>query len=266
MASRASWLASWNSVHQSTSSAATSPDSPRSTRKSYAARKRGCSSRRKGRLPARCSKRGCNDQISLIVASKRRGMAMRAACASSTLSIASNNAGNGRSPRPFAAFHVTSTSCHSSVANRNAGDTPLPSRTRASVLASAASMNLRAERLLEDHVEQRQQAMRQAVRAQALQRLDGVAREQELLHLVEQSRRWHVLHQRREPGDGLGGLRVDAMPSFAARRTARSMRTGSSRKRVTGGADELQPARADVGDAADVVDDRRRRPGRNRAR
>ena len=66
-----------------------------------------------------------------------------------------------------------------------------------------------AERLLEDHVEQRQQAVRQAVRAQALQRLDRVAGEQELLHLVEQPRRRDVLHQRRELRDRRRGLRLD---------------------------------------------------------
>ncbi len=85
------------------------------------ARKRGCSSSRNGRCPARCSKRGCSDQISLIVASNRRGMAMRSACCSSTSSIASNNAGKCARRSSLARVPRPSTSCHSSVANRNAG-------------------------------------------------------------------------------------------------------------------------------------------------
>ena len=56
----------------------------------------------------------------------------------STLSIASNSAGSGLLAACLGRVPVTSTSCHSSVANRNAGDTPLSSRTRASVPASAA--------------------------------------------------------------------------------------------------------------------------------
>ena len=87
-----------------------------------------------------------------------------------------------------------------------------------------------AERLLDDHVEQRQQAVREAVRAQALQRLDRVPGQQQLLHFVEQARRRHVLRcSGASFGIGAAVFGSIATPSFAARRTARSMRTGSSR-------------------------------------
>ena len=176
------------------------PPAPRPTRRAARGNRRRRESARAraggtGATPARCSKRGCSDQISLIVASNRRGIEMRSACASSTRSMASYSAGIGLSPRAFAVFHCCRTSCHSSVANRNAGETVLPSRTRASVPASATSMKRGPERLLEDHVEQRQQAVRQPVRAQALQRLRGVAGQQQLLHFVEQARRRHVLRR-----------------------------------------------------------------------
>ena len=89
---------------------------------------------------ARCSKRGCSDQISLIVASKRRGIAIFFACSASTASMASNSAGMDLPPPARAAFHVARTSCHRSVANRKPGDTPRSSRTRRSVSARASSI------------------------------------------------------------------------------------------------------------------------------
>ena len=140
-----------------------------------------------------------------------------------------------RRQRPLAALPSprstsASTSCHSSVANRKAGDTPLAfAHARRRCSASASVDEALAERLLEDHVEQRQQAVRQAVRAQALQRLERVPGQQQLLHLVEQPRRRDVLHQRGELGIGAAVFGSIARPSFAASRTARSMRTGSSR-------------------------------------
>ena len=49
--------------------------------------------------------------------------------------------GSDLPPPASRAFHVASTSCQSSVANRKPGDTPRSSRTRRSVSASASSMN-----------------------------------------------------------------------------------------------------------------------------
>jgi hypothetical protein len=66
-----------------------------------------------------------------------------------------------------------------------------------------------SERLLENDVDQRQQSVRQAVRAQALHRLRRVTGQQELLHLVEESRGRNVLHQRREIRYRRGSLRID---------------------------------------------------------
>ncbi|CAM2144817.1 hypothetical protein PT2222_160170 [Paraburkholderia tropica] len=52
-----------------------------------------------------------------------------------------------------------------------------------------------ALRLFEDHVEQRQQAVMQAFLAQPLEAFERVAREQQLEHLVEQTRRGHVVDE-----------------------------------------------------------------------
>ena len=69
-------------------------------------------------------------------ASKRRGMASCPRCASSTSSMASCSAGmRVHRPRPGAPSSAASTSCHSSAANRNAGETGLSARIRSSVLA-----------------------------------------------------------------------------------------------------------------------------------
>ena len=90
------------------------------------------------------------------------------------------------------------------------------------------------ERLLQNDVEQRQQPVRKPVRAQALQGLDCVAGKQQLLHFVEQPRRRHVLDGRASLGIGAAVFGLIATPTFAASLIARSMRTGSSRNRVTG--------------------------------
>ena len=184
-----------------------------------------------GRCPARCSKRGCSAQISLIVASKRRGIAMRCACAVEHLvhrveQRRDRLARRAPSPRSTAA----STSCHSSVANRNAGDTRL-AVAHARVGARERHLDeALAQRLLEDHVEQRQQAVCSPCSRRLAQRLGGVAGQQQLQHLVEQARRRHVRIERRELRDRLArSSGRSSRPSFAARRTARSMRTGSSR-------------------------------------
>ena len=100
------------------------------------------------------------------------------------------------------------------------------------------------ERLLQDHVEQRQQAVRKPVRAQALQRLGGVAGEQELLHLVEQPRRRHVLDEARELGDRRRRLGIDREPGLRreadrAQHAHRVLAVTRDRR-----ADELQASRA----------------------
>jgi hypothetical protein len=182
----------------------------------------------------------------LIVASKRRGIAMRSACACSTLSIASNSAGCGRSPRSLAAFHVTSTSCHSSVANRNAGDTPLPSRTRASVPASATTKNFCPSGCLAI-----------TSRSGNRPRWPYERRLRSVSDACPESRSFCISSNRRAGGTFAisGGARlvgralVDRHVDLVARRTRGSMRTGSWRKRVTA-ADELSRASA-IGDAAD---------------
>ena len=93
--------------------------------------------------------------------------------------------------------------------------------------------------------------MREAVRAQASQRLDRVAGKQELLHFVEKPRRGHVLDQRRELRDRRRGLRVDRDVELrgephGAQHPHRIFAQAGHRR-----ADQLQLARADVGHAAD---------------
>ncbi len=110
-----------------------------------------------------------------------------------------------------------------------------------------------AERLLQDHVDQRQEAVREAVRAQASERLDRVARKQELLHFVEEPRRGHVLHQRRELRDRRRRLRMDRDVEFRGephgpQHPHRILAQAGHRR-----ADHFQLARADVGHAADVI-------------
>ena len=55
-------------------------------------------------------------------------MASCSRCRSSTSSIAACSAGIGFSPTSWCCFHAASTSCHSSAANRKAGDTGLFAR------------------------------------------------------------------------------------------------------------------------------------------
>ena len=204
----------WRSGPTSRRSSARSPSSSplwqRRSRKSQPARKRGCSSRRYGRWPERCSKRGCSDQISLIVASNRRGIAICFAWRSSTVSIASNSAGIGALAARLAR-RSTSRAPRARAASRTG------SRRHAAVLAHAlVGVGEReldealAERLLEDHVEQRQQPVRQAVRAQALQRLDARGPDSSSFCISSNSRAGgHVLDQRRELRDRRRGLRLD---------------------------------------------------------
>jgi hypothetical protein len=90
-------------------------------------------------------------------------------------------------PPARAVFQGASTSCQSSVANRN----PARRRGRRGRGVGVGERQIDEplpERLLEDDVDHRQQAVREPVRAKAFERLDGVAGQQKLLHLVEQAR------------------------------------------------------------------------------
>ena len=79
---------SWASRQKATSSAWALEAARRSSRKSKAARKRGCASRRNTRLRWRSEKRGCSSQISCIGSENRRGSAVRATCCMVTRSAA----------------------------------------------------------------------------------------------------------------------------------------------------------------------------------
>ena len=95
--------------------------------------------------------------------------------------------------------------------------------------------------------------MMQTVKAQALDGFDGVARQEELLHLVEHPRRWNVFQKRRELGDGRRGFLFDGDAKLGreARAAQHAHRVlAVARDRI---ADQPQPPRLDVGDAADVV-------------
>ena len=110
-----------------------------------------------------------------------------------------------------------------------------------------------AQRLLQNHVEQRQHTVMQTVKAQALEGFDGVTRQEELFHLVEQPRRWNVFQKRRELGDRRRGLLFDGDAELGreARAAQHAHRVlAVARDRV---ADQPQPPRLDVRDAADVV-------------
>ena len=87
----------------------------------------------------RRSKRGCMNQISRMSDEKRRWMASFSVCSSSTESAACDSAGMVCSPWARNCFQRTSTCCHSSAANRKLGLMVLPARTRASVRSSASS-------------------------------------------------------------------------------------------------------------------------------
>src|SRR6266446_4362093 len=188
MALRSASPACWNFSHHCASSAGTSPLAALRTRKSYPARNLSCIRSAKGRRPLLCSKRGCDAQISFMIAVKRRGMASLSVWMSSTASIAWNSAGIGFSPRCWAFFHAASTSCHRSAANRNAGDT-LPRAHPAVGLLERESDEALPHRLLEHDVEQRQEAPVQAFAAQLAQARRRVAREQQLLHFLVHPRR-----------------------------------------------------------------------------
>ena len=76
----------------------------------------------------------------------------------------------------------------------------------------------------------REQVIEQAVRPQQVERALAETREEQLLEFVEQARRRNV--RRAGPASVANGARADSWivkPSFASKRTARSIRTGSSR-------------------------------------
>ena len=66
-----------------------------------------------------------------------------------------------------------------------------------------------AERLIEDHVEQRQHALVQAFGAQLAQAGAGMARKQQFEHFVEHPRRGHAVNERRQTADRRAGLGFD---------------------------------------------------------
>ena len=105
------------------------------------------------RWPERCSKRGCIAQTSRIVAVSLRVIASFSHCTSRISSIANSSAGSEGSPRRSRARQAASTSCHSSAAKRNAGETDFPSCTRVVGLCERERDEALAERLVEDHVE-----------------------------------------------------------------------------------------------------------------
>ena len=95
--------------------------------------------------------------------------------------------------------------------------------------------------------------------AQALERLDRVAGEQQLFHLVEQARRRDVMDQGRELGDRRRGFLFDGEAELC-----REPRGAQHPHRILaesrdGIADQANPPGLDVGDAADIVPDFLRR-------
>ena len=141
----------------------------------------------------------------------------------------------GRHARPAPADCIRSRQYagHSSAANRNAGVTGLSfadarvgaaQRLRSACAQRAAAVG--GERLRGFGQEHRQQA----VSFEALETAHGVAGEEHLQRFVEQARRRGFAQQRRQRAESArrspGSI---VKSSFAARRTARSMRTGSSR-------------------------------------
>jgi hypothetical protein len=113
-----------------------------------------------------------------------------------------------------------------------------------------------SERLFEDDVDQRQQAVRQPVRTQTLHRLDRVTRKQELLHFVEQPRRRNVLHQRREIRNRRRGLGIDCHTELRSEPHGAEHAHRIFAEPGNGRADQPQPPKVDIGDAADVIPNR----------
>ena len=136
----------------------------------------------------------------------------------------------GRSPRSLAAFHVASTSCHSSVANRNAG--------RHGLVGAHARIGTGERGVDEACARAAARGSRRAAAAgHATARVrEGCAasRRRDRTEAASASRRtgapgarWPSAARARRSAPAVFGS--IARPSFAASRTARSMRTGSSR-------------------------------------
>gem|GEM_PF-5173865 len=117
---------------------------------------------------------------------------------------------------------------------------------------------LHADRLLQHDVEQRQQTVVQAGRAQLLQAGQRVARQQQFEHLVEHARGRDVVDQRRHHGDRCARGRLDREAEF--RREAHHAQHAHRVFAVArlGHADDAQGLVADVLDAAVVVQHRLR--------
>src|SRR5213079_584124 len=96
-----------------------------------------------------------------------------------------------------------------------------------------------------------QHPVMQPVMAQAPERFDGMPGQEQLLHLVEDPRRWQVMNQRRERGDRHRGLLFDPETELrgkphAAKHADRILAVAGHRI-----ADQPQLLRLDVGDSAD---------------
>ncbi len=112
-----------------------------------------------------------------------------------------------------------------------------------------------SERLLDDDVQHRQQSVMQSLLAQPVHAHGGVAREQELHHLVEEPRRRHVLQKVREWLDGAAGRRIQFQPEL--RREARRAQHPHRILAITllRIADDAQTLALEIAPAATVVDD-----------
>ena len=93
----------------------------------------------------------------------------------------------------------------------------------------------------------------QAVPAQALERLDRVAGQQELFHFVEYSRGWKVVDQRRQLRDRRRGLFLDVDAELCREPDRAQHAHGILAIAGNGITDQAQLFRLDVGYAADVV-------------
>ena len=155
---------------------------------------------------------------------------------------------------PSLIFHAASTSCHSSAANRNAGETDFPARMRVSVWSSAR----RRKRspcgcsTITSSSGSRPWC-RPSLRSCARQAA-RMARQQQLQHFLEQARRGHVLDQVREFADRRARLRVDAEAELGgeAHRAQHAHRVlAKTQGRI---ADDAHGLLAHVGEAAVVVE------------
>ena len=130
-----------NSCHQSASSTSTSPTSALSRIKLKPALNRACSTKLKGEVPNRLSKRGCIIQISRMSAPNLPRPDTSPIWASNTSSIDACKAGYDGMRCVKRCAHPSRTSAHKTLANKKLGATGLPSDTRRSVSCNAAFTN-----------------------------------------------------------------------------------------------------------------------------